>query len=112
MPLAGCPPLSEVLFLHAESRTLLCGDLLFNVRHPATWATKLLLSLMGTNGRFAASRLLRRYTKDRRALAASLEPIFAWDFGRVLPGHGEVFEAEGGDAVPAVRAALAWALAR
>ena len=110
LALAGCAPLGEVVFLHAASRSLLCSDLLFNIRHPANRATRFVLTLMGTNGRFAMSRLMRRYTKDRRALAASLEQMLAWDFARVIPGHGEIFEAEGGDAAPAVRAALAWAL--
>jgi hypothetical protein len=106
--LEGAPGLSEVLFFHRPSRSLLVTDLLFNVRTPETWATSLVLRLMGTRGRLAMSRAWRRYRRDRAAFRASVERVLAWDFDRILPGHGEVFEAE--DARATAREALAWAL--
>jgi hypothetical protein len=109
LPLAGNPRLAETVFFHAPSRSLVCGDLLFNVRAPATWATSLVLTLMGTRGKLAMSRALRTFARDRVALGDSLLPVLARDFVRVLPGHGDVFEAA--DARDACRAALAWALA-
>jgi hypothetical protein len=115
--LAGAPALSEVVFFHRPSRSLLCADLLFNVRRPETFSTRLVLSLMGTNGRLAMSRVWRFYTKDRLALRASLEHMLEWDFARLVPAHGEIHpaESEGGaaravDARADIRAALAWAL--
>jgi hypothetical protein len=93
LPLAGCPTLAEHVFFHATSRTLVCSDLLFNIRTPETWATSLVLRLAGTRGRLAMSRAWWRYAQDRVALWASLERALAWDFARVLVGHGEVFEA-------------------
>jgi glyoxylase-like metal-dependent hydrolase (beta-lactamase superfamily II) len=38
--------------------------------------------------------------RDRDAARASLERILGWDFERIVPGHGEILEADG-------RAALA-----
>ena len=108
--LGGAPKLNEVVFLHRDSRSLLVTDLLFNMTGPDNWMTAMVLRLMGTYKRFGPSRLLRWHlTKDRRALKADVERMLAWDFGRVLPGHGAVFEAP--DARERTRAALAWVLA-
>jgi glyoxylase-like metal-dependent hydrolase (beta-lactamase superfamily II) len=108
--LAGAPKLNEVVFLHRASRSLLVTDLLFNVTAPDNWATGLILRLMGTYKRLGPSRLLRwRLTKDRRALKADVERMLAWDFVRVLPCHGDVFESP--EARERARAALGWVLA-
>jgi glyoxylase-like metal-dependent hydrolase (beta-lactamase superfamily II) len=108
--LAGAPKLNEVVFLHRASRSLLVTDLLFNVTTPDNWLTGLVLRLMGTYKRLGPSRLLRwRLTKDRPALKASVERMLAWDFVRVIPGHGEVFESP--EARERTRASLGWILA-
>ena len=52
----GAPKLSEVVFFHRASRSLLVSDLFFNVTEPETWATGLLLRMMGTYKRFGRSR--------------------------------------------------------
>jgi hypothetical protein len=108
LALDGAPGIGEAVFFHRASRTMICTDLLFNIRRPATAVTGFLLTLMGTKGRFAMSRVWRRYRKDRAALKASVERLLAWDFTRVIPAHGDVFEAA--DARDATRAALAWML--
>ena len=78
---------------------------------PDNWMTAMILRLMGTYKRFGPSRLLRwRLTKDCRALKADVERMLAWDFVRVLPGHGDLFESP--DARERTRAALSWVLAR
>jgi hypothetical protein len=105
---AGAPKLNEVAFFHKSTGTLLVSDLLFNVTRPTNVMTGLVLSMAGTKGRLAMSRAWRGYTKDKRALKASLEKILAWPFTRILPGHGEVFEDPA--AVEKARAAMVWAL--
>ena len=104
LPLAGCPSLRETVFFHGATRTLVCSDLLFNVRAPRGWATKLVLTLAGTRGRFAMSRAWWRYAADRAALGASLARMLEWPFTRVMVGHGDVLEAD--DAPARVRAAI------
>ncbi len=104
LPLAGCPKLNEVVFLHRPSQTLLCADLLFNVQRPENLQTKLVLSAMGTKGRFAMSRAWKLFARDRRAFAESLTRMLAWDFVRVIPAHGDVLET---DAHAATERALA-----
>jgi len=109
VPLAGAPGIGEVAFVHHASQTLICADLLFNIRQPATRATALLLTLMGTKGRLAMSRVWRRYTKDRAALKESVEHLLTCEFTRVVPAHGEVFVGDGAVSTrEATRAALAW----
>jgi hypothetical protein len=105
---AGAPGVNETVFLHRPSRSLLVTDLLFNVREPANFVTGLVLRVMGTRGRLAMSRAWRRYTRDREALKASLENVLAWDFTRILPGHGAIHESP--DAPRDARAAMAWAV--
>jgi Domain of unknown function (DUF4336) len=110
LPIAGAPSFGEVAFFHGASHTLICSDLVFNVRRPASWMTALILKLMGTKGRFAMSRAWRRITRDRAALKTSIEQLLTWEFVRVIPAHGEVFDGDGGDARAATRAALGWML--
>jgi hypothetical protein len=106
--IAGVPRISETVFFHRPTATLIVSDLLFNILHPANLPTKLLLSFTGTRGHLAMSRVWRRYTKDRKALRASLEQVLSWPFERIVPGHGEIVD--GPDAVSRARHALAWGL--
>jgi hypothetical protein len=105
---AGAPKVNEVAFFHMATGTLLVSDLLFNVTHPANFMTGLVLTIAGTKGRLAMSRVWRRYTKDKPALKASVERILDWPFTRILPGHGDVFEDPA--AVAKAREAMGWAL--
>ena len=103
----GIPRMSEVVFLHRASRTLLVTDLCFNVRHSDSLGTRLFMRANGAYGRFGPTRMLRALVRDRPALRASLERILAWDFDRVVVTHGEVLEGGGKDAL---RAGFAWLL--
>lgn len=91
----GAPKLREVVFFHRASRTALVTDLLFNITHPYTAATGLVLRMMGTYRRLAVSRLWRWYTKDRKAQRPTLEQMLAWPFERIIPAHGVVYDGAG-----------------
>lgn len=86
---AGAPRLGEVVFFHRPSRTLLVTDLVFNVQRPANAATACVLTLTGTRGRLAKSRIWSLLTKDHAALSSSLARVLAWDFTQVLMAHGD-----------------------
>lgn len=102
----GAPSLGEVVFLHRASGTLLCLDLCFNVRPPASVFTRLFMRANGAWDRFGPSRLFRyAILKDGRALRGSLERILAWDFDRVSVAHGAVLERGGREAL---RQGFAW----
>jgi hypothetical protein len=99
----GAPRLNEVAMLHRPSGTLIVTDLVFNVQKPEGWAAGLVLRMMGTHKRLRQSRLWRFYARDRAEVKRSVEKVLAWDFQRVLPGHGEPLVE---DARAAMRAAL------
>jgi hypothetical protein len=106
--LEGAPRLNEVVFFHRPSRSLLVSDLFFNITEPASWATGLVTRMAGTYRRFGVSRAWRFYRKDRALLKASVEKMLGWDFVRVLPSHGVVFETA--DTRADVRARAEWFL--
>ena len=99
----GAPRLNEVAMLHRPSGTLIVSDLVFNVQEPRGWSTGLVLRMMGTHKRLRQSRLWHLYAKDRGQVRESVEKVLAWEFERVLPGHGDPFA---GNARAAMREAM------
>jgi hypothetical protein len=113
LPIHGCPKTNEVAFLHRASRTLILTDWLFNFGGPHTegaehhrslW-TRAYLRLAGAWGGPRQSKLLRSFITDKAAARASTDHILAWDFDRIIVGHGDVLPT-GGHA--ALREATAW----
>jgi hypothetical protein len=85
----GAPKLAETVFLHAPSRTLVLCDLAFNIEHPPSWKTSMVLSMMGARGRLAQSRAWNFIASDKRAAGASCRRMLEWDFDRLIVAHGE-----------------------
>lgn len=92
----GMPKVQEQVFLHRATRTLLLADALFNVPSPrgalarfVSWAA----DIGGAPPR--QSRFGRLHVRDRAAFAASVRAVAAWDFERIVPGHGDVIERDG-----------------
>lgn len=108
--IAGIPALSEAVFLHRSSRTLIVTDLLFNIHECQGWLTKLVLKYVARAWqRPAQSRLVRFMTRDRGAARASVERVASWRFERLLMAHGRIIE---GDAREAFELALGHMLER
>lgn len=105
LPIRGIPRLNEHALLHRPTKTLLLGDLVFNL--PLDRPPLLLRWISGLKAFPGTSRLLRLMVKDRQALKASLEEMLDQDFDRVVMSHGETMEQ---DSKSALRQALAWAL--
>lgn len=100
--------LHEVLLFHRSSRTLVLTDLCFNIQRSSSPVARVFFRANGMWQRFGPSRMIRRIAvSDRAALRRSLEQVVAWDFERIVPGHGEVIE-QGGPA----RLREAWASER
>jgi uncharacterized protein DUF4336 len=99
----GAPFLSEVVFFHPESRTVLFTDLVFNVpAGQATGMTRWFFRVVGAEGRFGPHRLVRYlFIRDRAAARESVERILRWDFERVVVTHGDVLESGGRERVRA-----------
>jgi hypothetical protein len=103
----GAPFLSEVVFFHPASRTVVFTDLVFNLaRGDGNLPTRLFFAAIGAVGHFGPHRMVRwLFIRDRAAARESVERILRWDFERVTMTHGDVLERGGRDAV---RAAFAY----
>lgn len=86
----GMPKVNECVLLHEASRSLIVADLVFNFPKSDSRALRILLRLVGAYGDVACSRLMKLFVKDREALRASLHRVHAWNFIRLIPGHGEI----------------------
>ena len=92
----GMPRVNEYAVLHRPSRTLIVADLVFNMRTERDrWTTFFFRYLAGTFGRVGMSRMFRLMIQDRSAFQSSIARILAWDFDRLITGHGEIVEADG-----------------
>lgn len=105
----GVPALSEFVFLHRPSATLILCDLVFNMHEVTGVMTKLVLRMVGAWQRTAQSKLWRRITKDHAAAASSCARMFELEFSRVIMSHGQIITSP--DASERLREALAWMLA-
>jgi len=92
----------EVLFLHRASRSLIVGDLVFNVTPEAPATARV---WVGGGEGVRPARLYRRTIRDRQAFRESLDRALEWDFDRIQIGHGDNVE---NDAKRAVREAYAF----
>ena len=92
----GVPGMEEHAVFHRPSRTLIVADLLFNFGADApAWTRLLMLVAVGKKHDPGMARSVRMTVKDDAALRRSLAAIGAWDFDRIIVGHGDVVEAGG-----------------
>jgi len=103
--------LHEVVLFHRRSRTLVITDLCFNIHRSSSRTARVFFRVNGMWRHFGPSRLIRLVgVSDPAALRRSLERILRWDFERIVPGHGDVIERGGRDALraawPGLRAAV------
>jgi len=91
----GAPYLSEVVFFHPSTRTLILTDLAFNVAADKTANARFFYWVVGAAGRFGPHRMVRLFIRDRRAARTSVEHILAWEFERVIVTHGDVLDSGG-----------------
>ena len=95
--LGGVPRMSELVFLHRPSRTLVVTDLVFHVTEAKNAITRAMLRLSGSHAGDGAglwrSRLWRVLVSDRAAHEASLDRVLALDFDRLVMAHGRVVDA-------------------
>ena len=92
----GVPSMEEHAVFHQPSRTLIVADLLFNFGPDApAWTRFLMLGAVGRKHDPGMARSVRMTVKDKGALRRSLAAIEAWDFDRIIVGHGEIVETDG-----------------
>ena len=94
--LDGVPSMEEHAVFHRPSRTLIVADLLFNFGPDAPWWTRFLMVLaVGKKHDPGMARSMRMTVKDKAALRQSLAAVEAWDFDRIIVGHGDPVETDG-----------------
>jgi hypothetical protein len=93
----GSFAVTEVVFFHRASRTVLFADLIENLRRD--WFTGWRRFVARLDGIVApnpgAPREWRASFLDRRAARAALDRVLAWPIERVLIAHGEPASANG-----------------
>ncbi len=92
----------EVVFCHRASRSLLVGDLVWNLTSAHPRGTRLFAGGTGVH----PTPLFRSGIRNREAARGSLERILAWDFDRIVVGHGALVESGGREALRSAYAAL------
>jgi hypothetical protein len=90
--------IAEAVMFHRASRSLLLADLCFNIQQDAAPEMKLLAGVFGIYGKLATSFDMRFVLRDRRTARQVIDRILAWDFDRVIVGHGSIVETGGHDA--------------
>ena len=94
--LDGVPIMEEHAVFHRPSRTLIVADLLFNFGPDAPAWTRLLMRLaVGAKHDPGMARSMRMTVKDDGALRRSLAAVEAWDFDRIIVGHGDPVPTDG-----------------
>jgi hypothetical protein len=84
---------------------LVVTELVFNIVQPRGWFSKLVLFLGGCYGKLAQSRVWRFQTKDRAALARSVQGLLSLPFDTLVVAHGDVVR---DSARARLASALAW----
>lgn len=100
-PFRGNPLLPEIEFLHRPSRTLILADLAMHFGPHSGRGMRIVARSGGMYGRLGPTPFFRATTRRRDAAREDLERILAWDFDRVIPGHGAVWETGGREALRA-----------
>ncbi|RYG67363.1 DUF4336 domain-containing protein [bacterium] len=89
----GMPALSETVFLHKASRSLVVTDLAMNIDATSPLSARLFARVGGIYGKPGLSWIERSlWLRDKRAAADSLEKVRAWEFDRVVMAHGNILE--------------------
>jgi glyoxylase-like metal-dependent hydrolase (beta-lactamase superfamily II) len=104
-PVPGHRFVTEIVFFHRPTRTLIVGDLLFVIAEGAPAAMRVLARAARSYRRASPTPMFRFGFRDKAAARRSLDQILAWDFDRIVLGHGELVETGGRDAL---RNAYAW----
>jgi len=102
--IGGVPSFNEMVLFHRSSRSLLVADYFFNIQESKGWMTPWVLRMTGSYKKATQSKLWRKATKDREAMAQSAREVLALDFQRVVMCHGEVVE----DGRDFAQASLQW----
>jgi hypothetical protein len=84
----GVPKLSEYVFFHKKSKTLITTDIVFNMKTAKNWLTRIVLKIDGIYQKTSQGRLTNLLTKDKTKRLSSNQKILGLDFDKVIMAHG------------------------
>jgi len=88
----GLPVLSETVWFHERTGTLLLTDLLFCFGTHNTGLARLVARLLGVYDRLGMSLTMKLMTKDKQALRRSIEPLLLLPVQRIVLAHDQIIE--------------------
>lgn len=95
---------NEVVFFHRPSQTMVCADMIFNLRKHPSRMTRLVALLLG-NWKPGATFLEHIMIRDRSGARDQIARMLAWEPSRILLAHGPPILEHGQDVL---RRAYAW----
>jgi hypothetical protein len=96
---------TELVFLHRPTGTLIVGDLCFRIGESAPRPMRAVARAAGAYNQARPTPMFRLGLRNRIAARRSLDRVLGWDFDRIVLGHGEPIETGG---PKALRHAYAW----
>ncbi|MEO1131376.1 MAG: DUF4336 domain-containing protein [Cyanobacteria bacterium J06639_1] len=91
----GIKLVRETVFCHRPSRTLIVTDIAFNFDRHSSLGVQLAARAFGFYEVLRPTLMEKWGTRDKAAVERSARQVLAWDFDRVIPGHGSVIETGG-----------------
>jgi hypothetical protein len=92
LPLEGTRYLREYACFHFPSKTLILGDLLFNLNQATGWTRWVMRYALGVDTWPAIDRPMRMVIRDKQAFERSIAEVLRWDFCRIVVAHGSIIE--------------------
>lgn len=88
LPIAGMPKVSEVVFIHKKSSSLIVADLCFNMLGTKGFGSWLIMNLFGTYEQLGISKLFLKAVTDKEEFEKSLHTLLSHDFENIIVSHG------------------------
>ena len=83
---------NEIVFYHPSTKTLIITDSAFNFDDSYPLITQLAARIIDSYQTLKPSWLEKIAIQDKQQLKQSIAKILAWDFERVIIGHGKIVE--------------------
>lgn len=83
---------NEVVFYHPSTKTLIITDSAFNFDDSFPLITQFAARLIGSYQTLKPSRLEKIAVQDKEKLTSAINKVVAWDFQRVIMGHGKIVD--------------------
>ncbi len=85
-------PLSEYVFFHPESQTLILTDTAFYFDETFPLTTQLVFKLTGGYKKLRPSFLEQIVTREKEKVKESVQKLLQWEFRRVIVAHGSIVD--------------------